>query len=119
MKIYRSVKDSVSSCRVGDTITYMLSYRNYGSKDAENVVITENLPKDFQFVEASDGGVYNSATNTITWTLDNVPGFRSDSIVGAALDLTAPNLSKTIGMVSYKCVVGSKASGKYSPVATI
>lgn len=119
LKIYRSVKDSVSSCRVGDTITYMLSYRNYGSKDAENVVITENMPKDFQFVEASDGGVYNSATNTITWTLDNVPGFRSDSIVGAALDLTAPNLSKTIGMVSYKCVVGSKASGKYSPVATI
>ena len=119
MKIYRSVKDSVSSCRVGDTITYMLSYRNYGSKDAENVVITENLPKDFQFVEASDGGEYNSATNTITWTLDNVSGFRSDNIVGAALDLTAPNLSKTIGMVSYKCVVGSKASGKYSPVATI
>lgn len=119
LKIYRSVKDSVSSCRVGDTITYMLSYRNYGSKDAENVVITENMPKDFQFVEASDGGEYNSATNTITWTLDNVPGFRSDSIVGAALDLTAPNLSKTIGMVSYKCVVGSKASGKYSPVATI
>lgn len=117
MKIYRSVKDSVSSCRVGDTITYMLSYRNYGSKDAENVVITENLPEDFQFVEASDGGVYNS--NTITWTLDNVSGFRSDSIVGAALDLTAPNLSKTMGMVSYKCVVRSNASGKYSPVATI
>ena len=117
MKIYRSVKDSVSSCRVGDTITYMLSYRNYGSKDAENVVITENLPEDFQFVEASDGGVYNS--NTITWTLDNVPGFRSDSIVGAALDLTAPNLSKTMGMVSYRCVVRSNASGKYSPVATI
>lgn len=117
LKIYRSVKDSVSSCRVGDTITYMLSYRNYGSKDAENVVITENLPEDFQFVEASDGGVYNS--NTITWTLDNVPGFRSDSIVGAALDLTAPNLSKTMGMVSYRCVVRSNASGKYSPVATI
>lgn len=117
LKIYRSVKDSVSSCRVGDTITYMLSYRNYGSKDAENVVITENLPEDFQFVEASDGGVYNS--NTITWNLDKVAGFRSDSIVGAALDLTAPNLSKTMGMVSYKCVVRSNASGKYSPVATI
>ena len=119
MKIYRSVKDSVSSCRVGDTITYMLSYRNYGSKDAEDVVITENLPEDFQFVEASDGGEYSSATNTITWTLGKVSGFRSDSIVGAALDLTAPNLSKTIGTVSYRCVVGSKASGKYSPVATI
>lgn len=119
LKIYRSVKDSVSSCRVGDTITYMLSYRNYGSKDAEDVVITENLPEDFQFVGASDGGEYNSATNTITWTLGKVPGFRSDSIVGAALDLTAPNLSKTMGMVSYRCVVRSNASGKYSPVATI
>ncbi len=119
LKIYRSVKDSVSSCRVGDTIIYMLSYRNYGSKDAADVVITENMPKDFKFDGASEGGEYNSATNTITWSLGNVPGFKSDSIEGAALDLSAPNLSKTMGVVGYRCVIKSGASGKYSPVATI
>lgn len=119
MKIYRSVKDSVSSCRVGDTITYILSYRNYGSKDATDVVIVDTLPNDFQLVSVSEGGVYRPVTNEITWSLGDVPGFKSDSTEGAALDFSAPNLSKTMGQVYYKCVVKPGASGRYSLNATI
>lgn len=119
MKIYRSVKDSVSSCRVGDTITYILSYRNYGSKDAIDVVIVDTLPNDFQLVSVSEGGVYRPVTNEITWSLGDVPGFKSDSTEGAALDFSAPNLSKTMGQVYYKCVVKPGASGRYSLNATI
>lgn len=119
LKIYRSIKDSVSSCRVGDTITYILSYRNYGSKDATDVVIVDTLPNDFQLVSVSEGGVYRPVTNEITWSLGDVPGFKSDSTEGAALDFSAPNLSKTMGEVYYKCVVKPGASGKYSLNATI
>lgn len=119
LKIYRSIKDSVSSCRVGDTITYILSYRNYGSKDATDVVIVDTLPNDFQLVSVSDGGVYSPVTNEIWWSLGDVPGFKSDSTEGAALDFSAPNLSKTMGQVYYKCVVKPGASGKYSLNATI
>ena len=119
LKIYRSIKDSVSSCRVGDTITYILSYRNYGSKDATDVMIVDTLPNDFQLVSVSDGGVYRPVTNEITWPLGDVPGFKSDSTEGAALDFSAPNLSKTMGEVYYKCVVKPGASGKYSLNATI
>lgn len=119
LKIYRSIKDSVSSCRVGDTITYILSYRNYGSKDATDVVIVDTLPNDFQLVSVSDGGVYSPVTNEIWWSLGDVPGFKSDSTEGAALDFSAPNLSKTMGEVYYKCVVKPGASGRYSLNATI
>ena len=119
LKIYRSIKDSVSSCRVGDTITYILSYRNYGSKDATDVVIVDTLPNDFQLVSVSDGGVYSPVTNEIWWSLGDVPGFKSDSTEGAALDFSAPNLSKTMGQVYYKCVVKTGASGRYSLNATI
>ncbi|MCQ2191777.1 MAG: DUF11 domain-containing protein [Paludibacteraceae bacterium] len=119
LKIYRSVKDSVSSCRVGDTITYQLSFRNYGSKAATGVVIAENVPNGFAFIGADNKGVYDASTHTIQWALGEVPGFKSDGSEGAALDLTAPNLAKTMGTVSYKCVVLPGASGKYSPVATI
>lgn len=119
LKIYRSIKDSVSSCRVGDTITYILSYRNYGSKDATDVVIVDTLPNDFQLVSVSDGGVYRPVTNEIWWSLGDVPGFKSDSTEGAALDFSAPNLSKTMGQVYYKCVVKPGASGRYSLNATI
>lgn len=119
LKIYRSIKDSVSSCRVGDTITYILSYRNYGSKDATDVAIVDTLPNDFQLVSVSDGGVYSPVTNEIWWSLGDVPGFKSDSTEGAALDFSAPNLSKTMGQVYYKCVVKPGASGRYSLNATI
>lgn len=119
LKIYRSIKDSVSSCRVGDTITYILSYRNYGSKDATDVVIVDTLPNDFQLVSVSDGGVYSPVTNEIWWSLGDVSGFKSDSTEGAALDFSAPNLSKTMGEVYYKCVVKPGASGRYSLNATI
>lgn len=119
LKIYRSIKDSVSSCRVGDTITYILSYRNYGSKDATDVWIVDTIPNDFQLVSVSEGGVYRPVTNEITWSLGDVPGFKSDSTEGAALDFSAPNLSKTMGQVYYKCVVKPGASGRYSLNATI
>lgn len=119
LKIYRSIKDSVSSCRVGDTITYILSYRNYGSKDAIDVWIVDTLPEDFEFVGISEGGMYYPTKNEITWSLGDVPGFKSDSTEGAALDFSAPNLSKTMGQVYYKCVVKPGASGKYSLNATI
>lgn len=119
LKIYRSIKDSVSSCRVGDTITYILSYRNYGSKDATDVWIVDTLPKDFEFVGISEGGMYYPTKNELTWSLGDVPGFKSDSTEGAALDFSAPNLSKTMGQVYYKCVVKPGARGKYSLNATI
>lgn len=119
LKIYRSIKDSVSSCRVGDTITYILSYRNYGSKDATDVWIVDTLPEDFEFVGISEGGMYYPTKNELTWSLGDVPGFKSDSTEGAALDFSAPNLSKTMGQVYYKCVVKPGARGKYSLNATI
>lgn len=119
LRIYRSVKDSVSSCRVGDTITYQLTVRNYGSAEAKNVVITETLPKEFALVDAEKQKQYDAATNTIQWDYHGIDGFKSDDIEGAALDLNAPNLAKTIRTITYRCVVLPGASGKYSPVATV
>ncbi len=119
MKIYRVAKDSVSSCRVGDTITYKLSYRNFGSKDAENVVVVENVPVDFSVTSIDNGGSYDASSHTITWKIGKVSGFKSDDVVGPDLDLSSPNLAKTMGEVSYSCVAKSDASGKYAPVATI
>lgn len=107
MKIYRAIKDSVTFCYTGDNFTYLLDYRNYGSVDAENVVIVENVPEDFIFVSASDGGKYNASNRTITWNIGAVPGFKTGG------------LSKTMGQVSYEVQVGPKASGRYCTTADI
>lgn len=119
MKIYRAIEDSVTFAYTNDEIKYLLDYRNYGTVDAKNVVIVENVPKDFIFVSASDGGVYNAANHTVTWNIGTVPGFKSDDTEGPALDLKSGNLAKTVGQVSYKCKIGPNAFGRYCTTADI
>lgn len=120
MKIYRAIKDSVTFCFTGDQITYLLDYRNYGSVDAKDVVIVENVPSDFDVVSVSDGGVYNSASHTITWNIGAVSGYHSDGTEsGHLLDLSKANLKATMGQVSYVARVGKNASGRYCTTADI
>ena len=107
MKVYRSIKDSLSFAYTGDEFTYFLDYRNYGSVDAKDVKIVEHVPDDFIFVSAANGGVYDATSHTVTWNIGTVPGFQSD-----ALDVTK-------GQVSYKVKVGPKASGRYCTTAEI
>ncbi len=38
-----------------------------------DVTITDVLDQGLDFVEASDGGEYDAATRTVTWTLKDVP----------------------------------------------
>ena len=119
LKIYRSIEDSLSFAYTGDEFTYYLDYRNYGSVAAQGTKIVENVPEDFEFVSASDGGVYNAATHTVTWNIGTVPGFASDDVEGAALNPKATNLAKTMGQVSYKVRVSSEAFGRYCTTADI
>ncbi len=50
----------------GNLMTYRLCYQNFGQINVSNVVLTDTLPANVAFVSASDGGVYNNSTGTIT-----------------------------------------------------
>ncbi len=120
MKIYRAIKDSVTYCYTGDTITYLLDYRNYGSVDATGVKIVERVPQDFIVTEVKNGGIYDKATHTITWNIGSVAGYHSDgNEAGAALNKTKANFNATIGQVSYRAKAGTEASGRYCTTADI
>ncbi|WP_447912069.1 isopeptide-forming domain-containing fimbrial protein [Microbacterium phyllosphaerae] len=55
---------------LGEELTYDLSVRNHSAKtDATSVVVTDELPAQLAFVSASDGGVYDADTHTVTWNL--------------------------------------------------
>ena len=60
----------LGSVKVGDEITYEISYKNYKSTAAD-VVIKDTLDKNVEFVEASNGGV--NTNGVVTWTLKSVP----------------------------------------------
>jgi uncharacterized repeat protein (TIGR01451 family) len=50
------------------SVTWTLSY-TLTNGPVTNAVITDPVPTGFTFVSASDGGVHNPVTNTITWNL--------------------------------------------------
>jgi uncharacterized repeat protein (TIGR01451 family) len=54
----------------GSRIDYTLAYYNDGNADASNATITDTLPNHTTYVDgtASDGGTYDDATRTITWS---------------------------------------------------
>ncbi len=120
MKIYRAIKDSVTYCYTGDTITYLLDYRNYGSVDATGVKIVERVPEDFIVTEVKNGGIYDKTTHTITWNIGKLAGYHSDgNEAGSALDRTKANYKATVGQVSYRLKAGPNASGRYCTTAEI
>ena len=108
MKLYKAVDKTYAF--PGDYITYWLNYRNYGSVDAANVVITDTIPADFAYVSATDasGGSHVNAGQTVTWN------------IGPVIGLHTQNYNTTAGGVTLVVQVRANASqGRSCNVASI
>ncbi len=80
MKIYKSVNKTYTF--PGETLTYWLNYRNYGSVQANNVYIRDTLPSAFEYVSSTP--VYNAANsnpgaNVYEWGPFTVPGLQNQN----------------------------------------
>jgi uncharacterized repeat protein (TIGR01451 family) len=53
---------------------------NPGSTPALDVRIVETVPAGMEFVDATDGGVYNAARRSITWTFDRLAAQESRTV---------------------------------------
>ena len=56
----------------GTDLTYTIKWEVTGNEPAKNAKIVDTLPALVSFVSASDGGLYDPATRTITWNLGEV-----------------------------------------------
>lgn len=65
--------------KTGDRITYDITFSNY-QETAVTVVITDSLSDGVDFVSATNGGVYDEASRTVTWTLASVPSSVIDTV---------------------------------------
>ncbi|MBN1603145.1 MAG: hypothetical protein JW915_16170, partial [Chitinispirillaceae bacterium] len=62
-----------------DSITYTIDYRNYGSLDAKDVVITDTLHRDFVYISSTGPGIYENASHTVKWNIGTLPGFKTET----------------------------------------
>ncbi len=68
---------------LGAATTYTVTYTNTGNVNLTSPNLVDTLPPGATFVSASGGGVFNSATNQVTWTLASpaTPGTKSTQTV--------------------------------------
>ena len=78
VKVYMSVDKTFAY--KGDSVTYGVQLRNYGSADAKDAVVTTKLDSDYEFVSATKGGSYNATNHSITWNISNIPGFKTGEL---------------------------------------
>ncbi|WP_404809034.1 adhesin [Methanobrevibacter smithii] len=98
-----SVKEVNSSdIHIGDEITYTITVSNPGKINAANVVIRDILPEGLKFINASNGGVYDSVTGIITWILNIT--------ANSTVDLTADVCVNKSGNITNTVNVGNKTS---------
>jgi uncharacterized repeat protein (TIGR01451 family) len=67
------VMQGTATAAAGSTITYQITYQNLGPDPAADAVVTDDVPAGTSFVDASDGGRYDSASRTVKWNLGTVP----------------------------------------------
>ena len=106
MKVYLDVD---KTCAAKDEeITYTISYRNYGSLDAQDVAIIDTLPEDFLFVSCTGAAYVQSSAHIVTWEIGTVPGFK-----------TASGTGPTAGEISLKVSLDKTTLKQYANKASI
>ena len=67
--------------RPGDIIEYQVSYNNYRPEIAD-VLVTDELDPNVEFVEADSDGAYDEASHAITWEFTDVPKYKDEGCSG-------------------------------------
>lgn len=112
---------------VGDNVTYTITVHNAGPDNATNVVLTSVLPAGLDFVSASDGGIYDSLTRTITWAAFNLNYGAPDVIRTFVATVNAEMAGVTAGIVNtanatyteYPSTANGTNTAIYVPLASL
>ncbi len=57
---------------LNDTVRFLVMLDNHGLDEATGIKVIDQLPDDLEFVSASEGGLFDSISRTITWNIDSL-----------------------------------------------
>ena len=66
----------------GDLLRYDLSFANVGDTIATNVVVVDSLPEEVSFLGASNNGVYDAASHSVTWFVGDLDPVEPETVSG-------------------------------------
>jgi len=102
----------------GQTVNYVIEYRNDGLKAADEVIVFNPLDPAVKYVSGSDGAYYNDILHYVTWGLGSVPpkthGFLSiqvEVLWGLPMGIELKNTAYIIDIVPHSLEEGLGPSG--------
>jgi uncharacterized repeat protein (TIGR01451 family) len=101
----------------GQTINYIIEYRNRGLDIADDVLVIIRLPEEAQYISSTNQGTYRWQTHEVFWILGSLPpgekrdlavtvevnwGLpqRTELEVAAIIDTTSPEVDKNASYIS-------------------
>ncbi|GHG22939.1 hypothetical protein GCM10017784_13340 [Deinococcus indicus] len=78
----------------GETLTFGITVTNTTAVPAAAYTVTDTLPAGLTFASASQGGTYDSASRTVTWTLPALAGNATQTLT---LTAAAPGEAQVTG----------------------
>lgn len=67
-----SATKELVNAKLGDILTYAIDVKNSGVLQVNKAVVTDVLPAGVTFKEAMNGGIYDEATNSVTWEVTDL-----------------------------------------------
>jgi uncharacterized repeat protein (TIGR01451 family) len=100
----------------GDTLTYTIRLHNSGTTTA-TATVTDTVPAKMNYVagSATGGGVYDSATKTLSWSNVTVPAGDSTSLAFAATATTVDWLTVVVN----KAYISTDEESLERPIAVV
>ena len=88
---------------LGTQVGFTVTVTNNGPSTATGVGATDLLPSGLAFVSAGDGGVYDSSTHMVTWSLGTLASGATDTLL-VEVDANGTGSSTTTATVSSSTV---------------
>ncbi|MBY8977921.1 DUF11 domain-containing protein [Rhodobacteraceae bacterium NNCM2] len=99
----------------GEIVTFTLTARNTGNRVAADVVIVDRVDTSvFEFVSATNGGVFDAASGTVTWRLDRLSPDDGEIDLGLSLRVL-PGLPATLDETTNRVEISDNGLGGADP----
>lgn len=87
----QSVVD-VAAPFIRNIVGYTISVSNHGPFDVPNATVVDPLPAEVTFVSAGQGGIYDPATHSVTWSVANLASSASTELtLQVSINAVAPD----------------------------